>query len=158
MKAGTMEGLIGASMHANLAETPVRIYKDAERKGDTATMERAMGYAEQLTRKAHACQDQAEDELRKEMKENREEQKIQQKEQIEKHREEGKEQREISAEPSVDDTEAVVSEKSPISSSDKSGMTEDKNIASDLPEPKIYSSAGTIVETEISEPQISLKV
>lgn len=31
-------------MNMKLLNTPFRVYKDAERRGDTAVMERAMGY------------------------------------------------------------------------------------------------------------------
>ncbi len=44
MHTKTMEGLAGASMNMKLLNTPFRVYKDAERRGDTAVMERAMGY------------------------------------------------------------------------------------------------------------------
>ena len=44
MKAGSMEGLIGASLNMKLSRTPMRVYKEAELKGDTEAMERAMGH------------------------------------------------------------------------------------------------------------------
>ncbi len=45
MNTKTMEGLAGARTNVNLMDTPVQIFKDARRRGDTAAMERAMGYA-----------------------------------------------------------------------------------------------------------------
>ena len=53
MKAGSMEGLIGASANLKLTSTPMRVYKEAERRGDTDTMERAMGYVTHFQEKAH---------------------------------------------------------------------------------------------------------
>lgn len=44
MNTKTMEGLAGAKTNMNLLNTPMRIFKEARRRGDTATMERAMGY------------------------------------------------------------------------------------------------------------------
>ncbi len=44
MNTKIMEGLAGASTSMNLLNTPMRVYKEARLKGDTATMERAAGY------------------------------------------------------------------------------------------------------------------
>ena len=38
MHTKTMEGLTGASMSMKLMNTPLRVYKEAERRGDTAAM------------------------------------------------------------------------------------------------------------------------
>ena len=46
MHAKTMEGLAGASMNMKMMNTPFRVYQEAERRGDTSVMERAMGYPE----------------------------------------------------------------------------------------------------------------
>ena len=44
MHTKTMEGLIGARTNMEMLNTPFRVFKEARRKGDTAMMERAMGY------------------------------------------------------------------------------------------------------------------
>lgn len=44
MNTKIMEGLAGAATSMNLLNTPMRVYKEAKLKGDTATMERAAGY------------------------------------------------------------------------------------------------------------------
>ena len=51
MHTKTMEGLAGAGTNMKLLNTPFRVYKDAKRRGDTAVMERAMGYVGTLQRK-----------------------------------------------------------------------------------------------------------
>ena len=76
MKAGSMEGLIGASMNMELSRTPMRVFKEAERRGDTETMKRAMGYVTDYQEKAKECSDRAQEELPKELKEERKEQAI----------------------------------------------------------------------------------
>ena len=76
MKAGSMEGLIGASVNMKLSQTPMRVFKEAERRGDTAVMERAMGYVTDFQQKAHECNDRAQEELAKELKEERKEQEL----------------------------------------------------------------------------------
>ena len=45
MNAKTMEGLAGASASMSLISTPMNVAKEAERKGDTDKMQRALGYA-----------------------------------------------------------------------------------------------------------------
>lgn len=89
MKAGSMEGLIGASLNMKLSRTPMRVFKEAERKGDTEVMKRAMGYVTEFQEKAHECSDRAQEELAKELKEERKEEEIR-REQAQERREETK--------------------------------------------------------------------
>ena len=49
MQIKTMEGLVGASFNMNLVDVPMRVYKDACRRGDLATMERSMGYVTEFS-------------------------------------------------------------------------------------------------------------
>ncbi len=72
MKAGAIGGLIGAGSNMKMTDVPMRAYRDAERKGDRASMQRAMACTEYLTDKANKCKEQAEEELIKDMKEQRE--------------------------------------------------------------------------------------
>ena len=69
-----MKGLIGANMNVKLAETPMRVYSEAEAKGDTGAMERAMGYAEEFSQKAKECSDEAKEAMKSEVKEEKKEQ------------------------------------------------------------------------------------
>ena len=69
MQAKTMEGLIGARNNINIAHVPVRIYKDAERRGDLATMERAAGYAGEFTLRAEEYKSKADEGMAEEAKE-----------------------------------------------------------------------------------------
>lgn len=88
MNTKTMEGLIGAGTNMKLADTPMRVFKEARRKGDTSTMERAMGYANELTDKADKYRGQAEKGTQEEAKEAREKAELERKEAIERRREE----------------------------------------------------------------------
>ncbi len=151
MKAGSMEGLIGATMSIQMADTPVRVYKQAERKGDTATMERAMGYAEDMTQQAYDYTDMAKEELKKEMREEREEQKVQQEEKIEERREEAKEQRETMTAQTANKDTVVISAEGQQASSANSAPSE--AIAdSNSTEPKTYTTDGSVVAATASEP------
>lgn len=87
MKAGSMEGLIGASVNMKISRTPLRVYKEAERRGDTEVMERAMGYVTDFQEKAHECSDRAQEELAKELEEERREQEIRRKKALERKEE-----------------------------------------------------------------------
>lgn len=94
MNTKTMEGLIGAGKNIDLVNTPMRVFKEARRKCDTATMERAMGYANDFTDKAREYKTQADEGTREEAREEREKARLEQLEAIEKRREERKEQEE----------------------------------------------------------------
>ncbi|MCM1499794.1 MAG: hypothetical protein NC124_15130 [Clostridium sp.] len=60
MNVKVMEGLVGARTNMNLLDTPMRIYKEARQKDDTAAMERAMGYAGEFADKAQEYQAEVE--------------------------------------------------------------------------------------------------
>ncbi|MCM1178693.1 MAG: hypothetical protein NC347_00420 [Clostridium sp.] len=60
MNVKVMEGLVGARTNMNLLDTPMRIYKEARQKDDTAAMERAMGYVGEFADKAKEYQAEVE--------------------------------------------------------------------------------------------------
>lgn len=91
MHTKTMEGLAGASMNMKLLNTPFRVYKDAERRGDTAVMERAMGYVGEFADKAEDYQKKAEKGMKEDAKEAREKAKTEQGNAIQKRKEESEE-------------------------------------------------------------------
>ena len=68
MNTKIMEGLTGASTSMNLLNTPMRVYKEARLKGDTATMERAAGYVGSFAGKAEEYKTEAYKGMKKEAK------------------------------------------------------------------------------------------
>lgn len=94
MNTKTMEGLIGAGTNIDLVNTPMRVFKEARRKGDTATMERAMGYASDFAGKAELYRSRAEEGTREETKTAREEAEQEREKALEKRREERRESEE----------------------------------------------------------------
>ena len=67
MHTKTMEGLVGARTNMNLLNTPMRVFKDARRRGDTATMDmsaifpnRRRNIRQKLTREWKRTQDRQE--------------------------------------------------------------------------------------------------
>ena len=88
MNTKTMEGLSGASANMKLVNTPMRVFREAKRRGDTATMERAMGYAGQFFNKAEDYKNKAGEGTREEAEEIRERAEEETKEIIEKRKEE----------------------------------------------------------------------
>ena len=87
MNTKTMEGLIGAGTNMKLVDTPMRVFREARRKDDTATMERAMGYATEFAGKADKYSAQADEGTLEEAKEAREKAELEREETIEKRRE-----------------------------------------------------------------------
>lgn len=94
MNAKTMEGLVGARTNMNLMNTPMRVYKDARRRGDLAVMERAMKYAGEFADKTHEYEEKADKGMEEEVKEVREKVKAEFEKAIEKRKEEREEQKE----------------------------------------------------------------
>lgn len=88
MHTKTMEGLVGARTNMNLMNTPMRVYKEARRKGDTQIMERAMGYVGDFSDKAEEYKAEADKGMEEDAKEAREKAELQREEAVQKRREE----------------------------------------------------------------------
>lgn len=135
MHVKTMEGLTGASMNMKMLNTPLRVYKDAERRGDTAVMERAMGYVGEFSEKAEDYQKKADEGMKEERKEAREKAKTEQENAIQKRREEREEQEKRIAESRKDDADTV-------------GVRESKGGASDGETDTVLSGKGSSTSAE----------
>ena len=107
MHTKTMEGLAGANMSMKLMNTPMRVYKEAERRGDTAVMERAMGYASDFADKAKDYQETTEKGMEEDAKEAREKAKTEQENAIRRRKEEREELEKRIAESQNGDTDTV---------------------------------------------------
>lgn len=86
MHIKTMEGLTGASTNHHLLKTPIRVYKEARRRGDMSTMERAMKYASDFSGKTQEYQAKAEEGMKEDAKEAKEREKLEQEKAIEKRK------------------------------------------------------------------------
>ena len=149
-----MEGLAGASMSMKLMNTPIRVYKEAERRGDTAVMERAMGYASDFADKAEDYQKTTE----KGMKEAREKAKAEQENAIQKRREQREELKKRIEENRKGDTDAISISESGKATLD--GKTDSVQIGADngtsaeetadviKMEPVIYTKTGEASKSE----------
>lgn len=88
MHTKTMEGLVGARTNMNLMNTPMRVYQEARRKGDSETMERAMGYVGECSDRAEKYKAEADEGMKKDAEEARRIAKEQRDEAIRKRRDE----------------------------------------------------------------------
>lgn len=91
MNTKTMEGIVGAKTNMNMVNTPMRVYREARRKGDYGAMERAMGYAGDYAKKAESYRQETIEGMREDAKEAREEEKAKREEAIEKRKEQREE-------------------------------------------------------------------
>jgi parvulin-like peptidyl-prolyl isomerase len=161
MKAGSMEGLIGASQNMKLSRTPMRVYKEAELRGDTATMERAMGYVTDFEKKANECSDKAQEELAKELKEERKEQELKREQAIEKRKEEAKENKEKLQESNKSDIQKAdsveISEEGKIVLKNNAQIIEPTAVVENT-DVKVYTSEGKLKSTEKTSPSIDVKI
>ncbi|MCM1244917.1 MAG: hypothetical protein NC293_04635 [Roseburia sp.] len=72
MNLKTMEGLLGAGTNIKMTEVPMRVYREAERRGDISTMNRAMGYVTEFTGRAVDYKEETERGMEEEKEELRE--------------------------------------------------------------------------------------
>ena len=123
MNTKTMEGLVGARTNMNLTNTPMCVYREARRKGNTAAMERAMGYVSEFCGKAEEYKAEAGKGMEEDAKKAREDAKLQCEEAVQKRGEEREKLEER--------------------------IDEDRNAANtDTKEPVIYTKTGETVPLE----------
>lgn len=150
MKAGSMEGLIGASVNMKLSQTPMRVFKEAERRGNTEVMKRAMGYVTDFQEKAHECSDRAQEELAKELKEERKEQEIKRQQALERKEEtkEYVEKIQKNNKSDIPETDSVeISEEGKVVLKNNS-QTEETTPIVETTDVKIYTSEGKAISIE----------
>lgn len=123
MNTKIMEGLVGARTNMNLTNTPMCVYREARRKGNTAAMERAMGYVSEFCGKAEEYKAEAGKGMEEDAKKAREDAKLQCEEAVQKRGEEREKLEER--------------------------IDEDRNAANtDTKEPVIYTKTGETVPLE----------
>ncbi len=151
MKAGSMEGLIGASINTKISRTPMRVFKEAELRGDTETMKRAMGYVREYQDKAQECSDREQEALPKELEEERREQEARRQQALER-RKETKEYVEKVQENNKPDTpkedNVTISEEGKVSLKNNSQTEEADAPAAEPADVKMYTSEGKPVLIE----------
>lgn len=91
MNTKTMEGIVGAKTSMNMVNTPMRVYREARRKGDTSAMERAMVYAGEYSKKAESYRRETMEGMKEGAKEAREKEKAECEKAIEKRKTEREE-------------------------------------------------------------------
>ena len=156
MNLKMMEGLIGAGINGNLMDTPISVFQEASRKGDTATMERAMGYAGELADKAEKYRAEVDNGMKEEAQEVKEKSKLEREEAIQKHRQEREKLEErIEENRSTDiNTDTVeISEEGKALLKDKIDLdnTSSDEIKTDtVKDPVTYTKTGEVVPMEQS--------
>ena len=165
MHTKTMEGLIGARTNMNLMNTPMRVFKEARRKGDTETMERAMGYVGDFSDKAEEYKAEADKGMEEDAKEARKKAELQREEAVQKRREErekleAKIEENRNADTNADTVE--ISEEGKVLSKDNLdtdavGVETDVVQSDAVKEPVTYTKAGDAVPME-QETSISVSV
>ena len=103
MNIQMMEGLMGASSNIRLSGTSMSVYRQASAAGDTAKMQRALGYTGECTEKAVKYQEKMDKGMEAEAEAARERAKLEQEAAIEKRREERKRTEEEQVRPQETD-------------------------------------------------------
>ncbi len=73
MHVKAMEGLMGAAVNVDMMKVPMRIYREAERRGDLGMMERSMQYATEFSGRKEEYQEKMEQGMELEQEERKEE-------------------------------------------------------------------------------------
>ena len=165
MHTKTMEGLVGARTNMNLMNTPMRVFKEARRKGDTETMERAMGYVGDFSDKAEEYKAEADKGMEEDAKEAREKAELQREEAVQKRREErekleAKIEENRNADTNADTVEISEDGKVLLKDNldtDAVGVETDVVKSDAVKEPVTYTKAGDAVPME-QETSISVSV
>ena len=163
MNTKTMEGLVGARTNMNLVNTPMRVFKEARRKGNTAAMERAMGYAAEFSDKAQEYKAEADKGMEEDAREAREKAKLQREEAIQKRREEREKLEDRiegnrNADTNTDTVEISEEGKVLLKDNVDSGSIGSDEIKMDaVKEPVTYTKTGETVSAE-QEASISVSV
>jgi len=154
MNAKTMEGLVGARTNMNLMNTPMRVFREAERRGDTAAMERAMGYACDFADKAEEYKTEADKGMEEDAKEVREKAKTELKKAIKKRREEREKLEEkIAGNKNADIDTLEISEEGRVLLKDNTDLDNKSSqaIKTDaVKKPVMYTKTGEAVHAEQS--------
>lgn len=161
MHVKTMEGLAGASTNYNLLKVPVRVFKEARRRGDMGTMERAMEYASDFAGKTRAYQEKAEEGMKEEAVEAEERKKLELEETIERRREEHREleeQTESSKIPQTDTLEVSEEGKKLSESLNCSRPEIPQEKPEPLQNPLLYHQTGTVSPAEPAEGFIHISI
>lgn len=156
MNTKTMEGLVGARTNMNLLNTPFRVFKEARRRGDTETMERAMGYVNDYSDKADEYKEEADVGMKEDVEEAREREKLEREKAIQKRREEREEleQRTEENKDSGDiveiseDGKVLLKENTAADASDLEQNSSTKATADTTKEPVTYTKTGEVQSSE----------
>ena len=149
MNTKTMEGLVGAKANVDLINSPFKVFKEARRKGDTATMERAMGYVDECSHRAEEYRSEAEEGTREDIKKAKEQAELEREEAIKKRREE-RESLEEKIEESREKDTVEVSEEGRMLLRENSDFdtTAFSGMKSENEESLLYSRTGEVFQAE----------
>ena len=95
MNIKTMEGLAGANTSIQLISTPMSVAKEAERKGDTEKLKRALSYASEMADQAEQYSEKTDEGMKLEAKEAKEQEELRQEELIKARKEKGISQKKL---------------------------------------------------------------
>lgn len=161
MLAVTTGSLIGANVAMDEIRTPMKVFKEARARGDTATMKRAMGYVNSLNEDAWEYKKKADEGLKEEAVEAKEKERLEREElanRIRENREETEKRLEEAGE-----NPAVIGAESAADSEEKSGSeielstehTDTENTSDNIDAPVTYTKTGEVVNLD---PEIKFSV
>jgi len=161
MIAKTTGNLIAANVAIDEIRTPMKVYKEARARGDTATMKRAMGYVDSLNEDAWKYKAKADESLKEEAVEAKEKERLEREElanRIKETREETEKRLEEPCEnPAVANTEKTSDSevKDEADTESSSEHIDAENTSDKSNAPVTYTKTGEVVNLN---PEIKLSV
>ena len=159
MHTKTMEGLVGARTSMNLLNTPMRVFKEARRRGDTETMKRSLGYVGDFSNRAEEYKKTADKGMEEDAKEARKKAELQREEAIRKRKEESEKLEERIEEVKDAGADTVeISEEGKVllkDNTDAAGAVSEEIKTETVKKPVTYTSTGEAVS---AEPDVNISV
>lgn len=161
MNTKTMEGLVGARNNINIANTPLHVFREADRKGDMATMERAMGYVNEFQGKAEQYKTEADEGMKEDAKAAKEKSKLEMEKATRKRKEEREKLEERMEESREDKVEISEDGKALLKENAKENVdfdcTDITETAKDK-EPVAYTQTGEVINLTEQKTNISVSL
>lgn len=159
MHTKTMEGLVGARTSMNLLNTPMRVFKEARRRGDTETMKRSLGYVGDFSNRAEEYKKTADKGMEEDAKEARKKAELQREEAVRKRKEESEKLEERIEEIKDAGADTVeISEEGKVllkDNTDAAGAVSEEIKTETVKKPVTYTSTGEAVS---AEPDVNISV
>lgn len=145
MNSKLIEGMVGARNSMQMSAVPMKVFLEARAKGDTETMDRAMGYVGKSAQEAHKYADKADAGLKEEVEKAREEERLEREKAL---AENGKSEKVNAPQPKQDVVELSEQGRAMLEDYVDQDTSAPKGPAKTSDQPVMYTKSGEISKLE----------